>query len=199
MAFILIGLLILFTYDKIEIHLSINSVNSSFLDFFFKYWTYLGDGIVAPVIVLILGLISYQKNGWSTFIWGFSTLITAGFLAQILKRTVFPDALRPIGIIDPEKLHLVNGVDLHTFHSFPSGHTAAGFAFMAFIAGFFFAKNKIAQIIIALAAVLIGYSRMYLSQHFLEDVVTGAVLGILSYVIAFTIKSFIEKKALPKT
>jgi len=41
---------------------------------------------------------------------------------------------------------------------------------------------------------LIGYSRMYLSQHFLEDVVAGAILGILSFSIAFFVKGTFQKK-----
>lgn len=194
LLFIIIGAIILLTQEKIEFHLAVNAIHSEFLDTLFKYWTFIGDGVVAPVIILILGIVFYKKYGVSTFILGFGTLITVGILAQTLKRTVFPDALRPLGIIGVDNLHLIDGVDVHTIHSFPSGHTAAGFAFMAFLACFFFAKNQLMQIILALTAVLIGYSRMHLSQHFLEDVVTGAIVGLLAFVIVFVLSSLVHKK-----
>lgn len=192
--FILIGAVILLSFDKVEIHLAINEVNSGFLDFFFTYWTYLGDGVFAPIVILVLGILFFKQRKLSTFTLGFGILILAGVLSQTLKRAFFSDALRPSGIIGSENLYLVPGIDVHTYHSFPSGHTTAGFAFMAFIALFFFAKNKFMQFILAITAVLIGYSRMYLSQHFLEDVVVGGILGIISFLLAFGIKHLVTRR-----
>jgi membrane-associated phospholipid phosphatase len=187
LIFILIGGIILLTQDKVEIHLAINSVHNSFLDVFFKYWTYIGDGIVAPIIVVLLGVYSFKKNRFSTFAVGFGSLIMAGILSQFLKRVFFEGALRPSGFIGAENLYLVPGVEAHTIHSFPSGHTTAGFAFMAFIACLFFTKHKVMQVILALVAVLIGYSRMYLSQHFLEDAVFGGVIGLVCFLASYTL------------
>lgn len=191
--FILIGVFIIATQEKTGIHLAINSYHTHFLDFFFKYWTYVGDGVVAPIVVILLGLYAYNKDGISTLLFGLGTLVMAGLLSQFLKRVFFSEALRPKEFIGEEHLYLVPNVDVHAFHSFPSGHTTAGFAFLAFIACIFFAKNKFMQIILAIFAVLIGYSRMYLSQHFLEDVVAGACLGLISFSIVFFIRGILRK------
>ena len=129
--FILIGVIIIATQEKTGIHLAINSYHNEFLDFFFKYWTYVGDGIIAPIIVILLGLYSYKKDGISTLIFGIGTLIMAGALSQFLKRVFFSEALRPKEFIGGDQLYLVPNVDVHAFHSFPSGHTTAGFAFLA--------------------------------------------------------------------
>jgi membrane-associated phospholipid phosphatase len=45
-------------------------------------------------------------------------------------------------------------------------------------------KDKNWQLLILIAAVLVGYSRIYLAQHFLSDVMIGAVIGCGSGVIA---------------
>ena len=197
--FIILGAFILFTQEKVDIHLTTNAINSKFLDTFFKYWTYLGDGLLAPIIVLILGILFYKKKGYSTFLIGFGILLTSGILAQVLKRSFFSGSLRPLGVIGPDNLYLIEGVDVHTFHSFPSGHTTLGFAFMAFIAYFYFSENRWIQFALAVIAVLIGYSRIHLSQHFLEDVVTGALLGLLSLIIVLFVQSLFSGKKTTKS
>jgi membrane-associated phospholipid phosphatase len=194
LLFILIGVIVLATQDKVEIHLAINSHHNSFFDSLFKYWTYLGDGVVAPIIVVLLGIYSFKKDGITPALLGLGTLIMAGVLSQSLKRIFFDDALRPARFIGEDQLYLVPGVDIHYVHSFPSGHTTAGFAFLAFIACVYFPKNRLMQVVLALVAVLIGYSRMYLSQHFLEDVVVGACIGLISFLIIFLIKGMIAKR-----
>jgi len=194
LIFVLIGGLLLMTQDKIEIHLSINEKHNLFLDYFFSFWTHLGDGLFTFAAVVIIGLFAFKTYRYSTFALGISTLVLAGALSQLLKRVVFDDALRPKELIGAEKLYFVPGIDVHSLLSFPSGHAAAGFAFMGFVACLFFSKNKFAQLLLAITAVLIGYSRMYLSQHFLEDVVAGAILGILSFSIAFFVKGTFQKK-----
>ena len=46
-------------------------------------------------------------------------------------------------------------------------------------------KNKNWQLIILFAALLVGYSRIYLAQHFLIDVIIGALLGCVSGLLSF--------------
>ena len=50
-------------------------------------------------------------------------------------------------------------------------------------------KNKKWQLLILPAAALVGYSRIYLAQHFLLDVIAGALLGSFSGVLAFYLAS----------
>lgn len=195
-VFIIVGILIIATKDKIGIHLAINEQHNAFYDFLFDYWTYIGDGIVAPIVVLILVIASLKKEGISTLFLGMGSLIMAGILSQFIKRVFFDDSLRPMEFIGADQLYLVPGIDVHQYHSFPSGHTTAAFAFLAFIACVFFAKNKVMQVVLAIVAVLVGYSRMYLSQHFLEDVVAGACLGLMSFGIVFFIRGILRKKNL---
>jgi membrane-associated phospholipid phosphatase len=72
-------------------------------------------------------------------------------------------------------LHIVAGVDFHSHFSFPSGHSAAAFSMclaLAVIIGRF-----ATAMVLALTASLLAFSRVYLSQHFTEDIVAGALVG----------------------
>lgn len=180
--FILLGGIILWVEDKTKIHLALNEFHNQFFDFFFTYWTHFGDGLITAIAILPIGLYLYKKNGWSFFILGWGTLIMAGVLAQIGKHFIYPDAIRPLRFIGEDLLYLVPNVDVHEWNSFPSGHTTTAFAFFSLIAITFFSKKWIGQLLCAVCAILVGYSRMYLSQHFLEDVIAGAILGLSAFI-----------------
>ena len=61
------------------------------------------------------------------------------------------------------------------YHAFPSGHVAASTAFFGVL---FFASRRIGLVCL-LIPIVIGFSRMYVTAHYLSDVVCAAVLGIL--------------------
>ncbi len=62
------------------------------------------------------------------------------------------------------------------YHAFPSGHVAAS---MAFFGVLFFVNRRIALACLPIP-IVIGFSRMYVTAHYLSDVVCAVVLGILS-------------------
>jgi membrane-associated phospholipid phosphatase len=66
------------------------------------------------------------------------------------------------------------------YHSFPSGHTGAAFAFFAVP---FFA-NRASGWWALLAAAAIAWSRIYLNVHHLSDIMAGALVGLI---IAFLV------------
>lgn len=62
----------------------------------------------------------------------------------------------------------------YKFHSFPSGHTAAAFAFFGTI-GFAYRRWAWSFLILASA---IGWSRLYVNAHYFSDVLAGVVIGL---------------------
>jgi membrane-associated phospholipid phosphatase len=90
---------------------------------------------------------------------------------------------------------------MRTSHSFPSGHTTTAFT-MALIMAHMINKKSWSVILPALA-LLAGYSRVYLAQHFPTDVLAGMCIGIVSAILSLIIfRSFIKylnKKATIKS
>jgi len=62
------------------------------------------------------------------------------------------------------------------YHAFPSGHVAASTAFFGVL---FFASRRIGLVCLPIP-IVIGFSRMYVTAHYLSDVVCAVVLGILT-------------------
>jgi membrane-associated phospholipid phosphatase len=107
-----------------------------------------------------------------------STLLT-----QIPKLLLFPNITRPIASgIAPNLMHTVKGVTMHQLSSFPSGHTATAFTIFL-LTIYLFDRTK--MILIGLLyAMLCGYSRIYLGQHFPMDVGGGIIVAIMTIEIS---------------
>ena len=91
-----------------------------------------------------------------------------------------------------DTLNLVEGVTLYVGNtSFPSGHTMSGFALFSLCA-FMLKDKKIFAFFLIVLAVLVGISRIYLVQHFLEDVFLGSIMGVLLSMILFRLQSYIS-------
>lgn len=158
-------------YAKHDIHLFINQFHYNFFDVFFKYFTHLGDGFFVLFLVVLLLFYRYRF----ALLLGIANIGTA-IVIQILKRFVFSDYMRPVAELR-NQLYLIDGVDMHELFSFPSGHTASAFTTFFIIA--VWVKKPIVSIACLFAAVLVAYSRMYLSLHYLQDVFFGSVIGLV--------------------
>ena len=184
---------IIIKYDKALTHLYLNQFHNSFFDTFFKWTTFLGDGVFLAVISLLFLLYSFRKS----FTIGLGGIF-AGVFAQSLKKLVFNDALRPKAFFENiSELYLVPGVEVHDFFSFPSGHTTTAFCLFFILS--YFTENRLLKVFYLICALVAGYSRIYLSQHFLVDVYFGAIFGIISAILAIYIFSRVHSVWLDKS
>ena len=119
-------------------------------------------GDVLQILIPAIGLgstIFYEDNQEGTGQF-FKSLLTTQLITGSLK--ILSHKKRPNG-------------DCCT--SFPSGHTSAAFMGAGFIHKRFGWKYSIPAYI---GATFVGYSRVQADKHFIEDVVAGAAVGILS-------------------
>ena len=170
----------LVVFDKASLHLALTSHHVGWLDTFFKYYTMLGEEWIYVVAVLFL-FVRFQP----ALLIISSQLMGAG-VVQIIKHIWntprpkeffaqnFPDVV----------LHQVSDVQMHSWHSFPSGHTTAAFAFFMSLTLVYATKNKTLQLLFFMMAALVGCSRVYLSQHFSIDVLVGSVIGTMVAVLS---------------
>ncbi len=179
LLFILVLTPVLLGFSKGSIHLYINDQHCAVSDFFFKYITHLGDGLMPLLLAIVFLFISIRKS-----LIILTGGLLAGALAQFFKRIVFPDIVRPIKYFeDAHDLYLVEGVKIHGSFSFPSGHSATIFALCLCLA--FFSKNSMTKFFLFILALLVAFSRVYISQHFLNDIVAGSFLGCIAAVLIY--------------
>jgi len=167
------------TFTHEEIYFAVNSRNFALGDLIAPYLTDLGNFWTVVVLSAILLVFSYAKS----FTLLLVNTITA-LTAQIVKH-IF-DAPRPKLYFQNQlsHIHFVKGVDMLMLHSFPSGHTVSAFTTAVLFA--YWAKNKFWGLPLLILAMCVAYSRMYLSQHFFEDVTAGSVIGTITTVCLIT-------------
>lgn len=176
-----LSIILVLIFTKAEIHIALNKFNTNQFDVFFKYATYLGDGLMIAFLFIALLFIKYRH----AFAFLTGSLITS-VIVNVMKKVIFHDMYRPskyFELYETYQLHLVDGVNLHQLQSFPSGHSAT--AFNVFFTIAILVKSNTLKFIFLLLAYLVAYSRIYISQHFLIDITVGSLIATLCILISF--------------
>ncbi len=151
------------------------------LNVFFRVVTSLSEWPIT-IIILIFSIIHGLNKG---VLLTLTTLLNA-VLVTTLKKGVFAGYVRPALFFEGKlALNFVPGVEIYKYNSFPSGHTAAAFALFFMMS--LLVKDKRLSLVFFLVATLVGFSRVYLLQHFLIDVYFGAILGAVVAVFCWQI------------
>lgn len=178
LVFLIGGLWGTMNWGKDSLFLYLNNLHHPFADQLGPWLTHLGDGLFAVLFLLIFLMINYRL-ALTAFVCFAAVLL----LTQLGKLVLFEDALRPLAYFEVKGINIrtVDGVKVHAHNSFPSGHSASAFALFSFFA--LQLRDKKWGLPLLLAAILIAYTRIYIAQHFLEDVLAGSVIGILTVLI----------------
>jgi membrane-associated phospholipid phosphatase len=185
LIFLLAILIFNWSTNPINVHKNINSIVGTFylVDQYFYYMNFLGEGI--SVVFILLALLIYRYS--YALITGISLIFTS-LTVNFLKYVVFPDAQRPQYVFKwvlHEPLKTVNDMELMILRSFPSGHSAQ--CFTIFFAFALFSRSKGMSMIWLFVAFSGAFSRVYLSQHWLKDILAGAFIGIFFSTLAWFI------------
>jgi len=168
----------LVAFSAKDIFFQLNTIHTLYLDTFFQNYTLLGDGVFSIAVFLIL-LLAERALLAMQVITGY---LLSGIISQVLKRLIH--APRPHAIIqNTEYPYFIDGFTHTGMTSFPSGHTTSVFALAVLLA--LNTRDKRRSLIYLVTAVITGYSRIYLGQHFLADVVAGALIGTLSALVVY--------------
>jgi membrane-associated phospholipid phosphatase len=158
-------------YTRQDVYFAVNGLNSLPADFIAPYITGIGNGWTIIILSAVFALFNYRAA--FLIITGYAvTSLWVQIIKNIVKaprpRLYFQDQL--------SRIHFVKGQYVDIYNSFPSGHTVT--VFSATVTAVYLCKNKNWSILFLLIAVAVGYSRMYLSEHFFEDVMAGSVIGV---------------------
>jgi len=175
---VLIAAFVWIFFSKPDGFILLNPYHTKFLNVLFITLTIIGDGIFSVVLSVILFL--FKKRYLSLMV--FTSFALSGIFTQILKMLI-SEARPGLFLAKTNYPYFIENVTLHNFHSFPSGHSTSVFALVAILS--FALKNKNYSILFLLIGVLVGYSRIYLGQHFITDVAVGSIIGVLFAVICW--------------
>jgi len=181
----IIAIFLLAIQTKKAVFILLNPYHSDFLNYFFIGLTYLGNGFFPIIICLILFLFKKPFLSFMVFV----TFATSGIAAQVLKAFIYE--ARPAMLLkNTDYPFFIDNVTLHNFHSFPSGHTATAFALATILV--IGIKNKKFSVPLLFFGALVGYSRIYLGQHFLLDVAAGSLIGVFFSILCWIVFNKME-------
>lgn len=168
---LLIGFILLLLNSKAELFLWINRHHNIFFDELFKLITLLGDGIITVIVVLVLLFFKFRYSVLAAIAFAYSSLAIQALkhLFKAPRPAKYFENIIPIRTID--------GYPVHEWNSFPSGHAGAAFT-LAVVLTYLLPHKQRHWIIIPLAA-LTAFSRVYLAQHFMEDIIAGSIIAVL--------------------
>ena len=196
---------------KGELHLLLCDRHTPARDIFYRYYTHVAEWL--PYVLCLLILL-FSKAGHAAL--AASCIACSELTTQIIKHIVCaPRPLTWFAENMPDvQLPLVEGVRMNYWLSFPSGHTTSFFALFFALAiivgkrtGTLIAEGPKTKFPLGLSltltmflipatlfvlAALGGYSRIYLSQHFPEDVFAGMCVGLVISLICCAVFSRFE-------
>ena len=164
-------------YDKGQILIWLSEYRSVWKNYYFRYATLLGE----EYLYLALGIFFLFRNNARAL--GIASLGAGSMLLSAALKAYFARP-RPLTYFtevlgQPDLISLVPQVEVNTSwtSSFPSGHTLAAFALYGFMA--FNSKHQGFKLFYLALGLTVALSRLYLVQHFLEDVAAGAIAGTI--------------------
>ena len=163
-------------WDIAGFHLIAINLQNGFFDslmpFITDKWNF-----IAPLALLSLYLIFFRpRRDLILAISAVAVVLLADGTTQIFKDLV--QRIRPCHVF--QQAQLLHGAVCTDSFSFPSNHASNTFALAAFIS-YNYRKLAIPSFLIA---ILVGYSRIYLTTHYPTDVLAGAAWGML---LGFTV------------
>ena len=157
---------VLLTQQNQTLFLAFNHFAARFPETLWSRWTVLGDALL--LLVLVLPWVGRRPDlVWA--MWVAALVVTV--VVHVLKPWV--SAPRPPAVLDPGTFHVI--AKALRSGSFPSGHTAAAFAFAGVVA--MHLRRAWVTTLLLVLATGVGFSRIAVGVHWPVDVLAGAAIG----------------------
>ncbi|MDT0608591.1 phosphatase PAP2 family protein [Croceitalea rosinachiae] len=170
--------------SKLDLMVVVNTSRTPFFDVFFAKSSALGNAITVAFVIFLVLL--FRLKWLAVFLLGFITQVV---IVLLLKKGLFAGELRPYlffrmnGLLD--SVVMIEGLKMRYVNTFPSGHTATIFFLVSFFA--LLARNRVASWVLLCVGLTVGFSRIYLFQHWYADVYFGMLFGTFSSIIAYLV------------
>jgi undecaprenyl-diphosphatase len=138
------------------------------------FFTFVTEFKTTMPLVALLAVVGLWRGGPGERL-GILLAVTAVLLADMVGATIKDEVerLRPFNAIADARVL----VGMSSSYSFPSNH-AVNTAAAALVLGITWRRHPWVSVGVALSALSVGYSRVYVGVHYPVDVVTGMALGV---------------------
>lgn len=173
----------------------LNQHSSPSADTFFFYATQLAEVGTYIAVLILLCFLKWQYF-FELLILSIVTINGSFLLKNIFQ---MPRPKHYFGVLNRlDEFHFLPNLHINSAPdtSFPSGHTFAAFILFGYLA--FISNKNSSKLYFLSLAISVGISRMYLIQHFMEDVLAGALFGTLTLLITYFLLQKIEWAAWTK-
>jgi membrane-associated phospholipid phosphatase len=132
---------------------------------------------------LLLFIVFRNKNRFRSYsaLFLFSSVAASGLIADLVK--YISGRARPKLYFNKQ----LYGFDFfhweHAWTSFPSGHSATALS-VAIVVATLYPRWRFAAFFVS---ILIAFSRIFLAQHYISDVIAGSFLGIVSTLLLYNL------------
>jgi len=185
---LLAGIVLLSLYGNSAVFIPLNSHHPFWLNVFFINCTFMGDGIFAICLpAAYLFYFKQRKKGLALLI----AFLCSSLLVQLAKNLINPGKPKLFFEMG-QYLQLNDGNPVSSYAGFPSGHTATAFAIATVLV--FFTNSGIRQVLVLVMTAMVGFSRIYLAQHFIEDVIMGSLIGVTGGITGYLMMRWISSK-----
>lgn len=176
-----------------QISLWINSLGTG--GSFDQFWIFMSEKVVWVPLYALIAVLMIWKLGWKKGLIAIAAVALAFFFNERINNLIKHLAERTRPCNDESMLAAGIRVLKHTSgFSFPSGHACNCFGLAASSVFFLKFKLNLYGAFIFIWASLVGISRIMLANHFLGDVLVGALTGSLVGIIMAIIAKRIMAK-----
>ena len=188
-AFLLFGAFLVLFIPKGELILFISDHRHPFMDQFFRYFTHLGNDTICIILFVVFLFVKFAHA-----IRILVLTIVQALVVYLFKHFWFNNLPRPrVYFSGIAELNFIEGVKIHGYDTFPSGHTVTAFA-LAMLLSIMFHNRTYLSFLLFIGATLVAFSRVYLMQHFFVDVYIGSILGVLASLVTYKSLEFFNKQ-----
>jgi membrane-associated phospholipid phosphatase len=171
-------------FPKESFFISLSSPHPVWLNVFCINYTFMGDGFFAFALALFVWGYLKKRDLAIRLLSGF--LLTEGII-QILKN-ILAESMPQLFFEQGQYLFFNDESILANTHGMPSGHTAIAFALATVLV--VHRKNSKWAVPLLIAGIIMAFTRMYLAQDYLVEVVSGMLIGTSSALMSMSILKF---------
>ncbi len=173
--------------------IALNSLHQPWLDYPMFLLTHMGDALILTSFIALF----LARRRPDLVLLVIAAVLITGLFGQILKNTVFDEWDRPLRALEGiTEVHTVAGYKMY-HNSFPSGHSIVAAAAITILV-VSLRPGRLVQALLALAVMIVSYTRIYVGVHFAGDVLAGTFIGyagslLVHYLLAGQLKGWTSK------